>query len=97
MVILPLRNPRRKRRGEGLSLSDAELSSFDDHIAMVREGKPLYPGVGFPRTHCVERMQLDPSDARRPSPADRFAAHVCDPFALLNRLGAAQLAFRVRP
>jgi hypothetical protein len=97
MVILPLRNPRRKRRSEGLSLSDVELSSFDDDIAMVRKGKPLYPGVGLPCRHGVERMQLDPSDARRPSLADRFSAHVCDPFALLNRLGAAQLALRVRP
>jgi hypothetical protein len=97
MVILLLRSPRRKRRGEGLSLY-LELSWFDDRIAMMREGKPLYPGVDFPRTHGVERMQLDPSDARRPSPADRFAAQVSvDPFASLNRSAAAQLALRVRP
>ena len=97
MVILPLCNSRRKRRGEELSLSDIELSSFDDHVARLRES-PLYPGAGFPRTHCVERMRLDPSDARRPSLADHFAAQVSvDPLASLNHSGAAQLALRVRP
>jgi hypothetical protein len=96
-VILPLRNPWRKRRAEGLGLSDVELSWFDDHVAMVTEGKPLDPGEGFPRTHAAELSQLDPSDARRAWLADRLAARVTiDPFALLDLAGAAQLALRVR-
>jgi hypothetical protein len=98
LVILPLANPRRKRKSGGRRITELELSSFDDPIALgVRDSKPLYPGVGFSRTPGVEPMQLDPSDSRRPSLADRFAARVLvDPFPFLSRLGAAQLVFRVR-
>jgi hypothetical protein len=64
---------------------------------MVTEGKPLDPGEGLPRAHGVELTQLDPSDARRASLADRFAARVpVDAFALLDLAGAAQLTVRVR-
>jgi hypothetical protein len=99
MVILPWRNPRRKRNGGGRRITQLELSSFDHPIAIVeRDGKPLDASVGFSRTHGVEPMQLDPSDSRRPSLADGFAALLLvGPFVLLNRLGAAQLVFRVRP
>ena len=96
-VILPLRNPRKKRRAEGLDLSNVELSSFDDHVAMATEGKPLDPREAFLRTHGIELTQPDPWGARRASLADHFAARVSvDSFALLDLAGAAQLTLRVR-
>jgi hypothetical protein len=99
MVILPLGNPRRKRKSGGRRITELDPSSFDDPIAIaVRDGEPVYPGVGFSRTPGVEPMPLDSSASRRASRANRFAAQVLvDPFALLHRLGAAQLAFRVHP
>jgi len=64
---------------------------------MATEGKPLDPGEGFPRTRGLELTQLDLSAARRALLADRFATQVSvDPFALLDRAGAAQLTLRVR-
>ena len=64
---------------------------------MVTEGKPFDPDEGFPHAHAVELTQLDPSDARRTSLADRFAARVSvDPFASLDLAVAAQLSVRVR-
>ena len=52
MVIATLSNPREKFWGmilalaaEGLSLSGAELASFEDLAVMVRDGEPFTPAV----------------------------------------------------
>ena len=93
MVILTLGNPRENFWGailaltlEGLSLCGMELSSFDDCVAMVKEGDPFSPGIVFFPMHRVERMELDLPDAGLPSLAQRFAAKTgIDPAAALSR------------
>jgi hypothetical protein len=93
MVILTLGAPREKFWGailavtpEGLSLAGIELSSFDDRIAMIKDGEPFSPGVVFFPMHRVERMELDLPDGELPSLTQRFASKTgIDPTTLLAR------------
>jgi hypothetical protein len=78
-VITTLCNPREKFWGmilalapEGLSLSGAELASFDDLLAMVRDGEPFTPAVVFFPMHRIERVELDLPDGNLPSLSQRF-------------------------
>jgi len=80
MVVTTLANPREKFWGailslspEGLSLRGIELPSFEDLVAMVKEGEPFSLGVVFFPMHRVERMELDLPDGALPSLAQRFA------------------------
>jgi len=80
MVMVTLGNPRDKFWGailaltsEGLSLCGIELASFDDLIAVLKEGGPLSLGVVFFPMHRVERIELDLSDGDVPSLAQRFS------------------------
>ncbi|HEY6184050.1 MAG TPA: hypothetical protein VIW67_17510 [Terriglobales bacterium] len=80
MVIVTLGNPRDKVWGsilsltaEGLSLCGVELASFDDVIAMLKEGGPLSAGVVFFPMHRVERIELDLPDGDVPSLSQRFS------------------------
>ena len=81
MVIVTLNNPRDKFWGailaltaEGLSFCGAELISFDDLIAMLKEGGPLTPSIVFFPMHRVERMELDLPDGEVPSLSQRFTS-----------------------
>ena len=80
MVVVTLGNPRDKFWGrllaltaEGLSLCGIELASFDDVIAMVKEGDPLSLGVVFFPMHRVERIELDLPDGDVSSLSQRFS------------------------
>jgi hypothetical protein len=80
IVVVTLSSPREKFWGailaltpEGLSLSGIELASFDDLIAMIKDGEPFLPAVVFFPMHRVERTDLDLPDAGVPSIAQRFA------------------------
>lgn len=79
LVIVTLSNPREKFWGmilslapEGLSLSGAELASFEDLAAMVKDGEPFTPAVVFFPMHRVERVELDLPDGSLPSLSQRF-------------------------
>src|SRR6478609_7472679 len=79
MVIATLSNPREKFWGmilalapEGLSLSGAELASFEDLAVMVRDGEPFTPAVVFFPMHRIERVELDLPDGILPSLSQRF-------------------------
>ena len=79
MVIATLSNPREKFWGmilalaaEGLSLSGAELASFEDLTVMVRDGEPFTPAVVFFPMHRIERVELDLPDGNLPSLSQRF-------------------------
>lgn len=79
LVIATLGSPREKFWGmilnlasAGLSISGAELASFDDLAAMVRDGEPFTPAVVFFPTHRVERIELDLPDGDLPSLSQRF-------------------------
>lgn len=79
MVIATLSNPREKFWGmilalaaEGLSLSGAELASFEDLAVMVRDGEPFTPAVVFFPMHRIERVELDLPDGNLPSLSQRF-------------------------
>ena len=81
LVIATLCNPREKFWGmilalaaEGLSLSGAELASFEDLAAMVRDGEPFTPAVVFFPMHRIERVELDLADGSLPSLSQRFFA-----------------------
>lgn len=81
IVIATLCNPREKFWGmilalatEGLSLSGAELASFEDLTVMVRDGEPFTPAVVFFPMHRVERVELDLPDGGLPSLSQRFLA-----------------------
>jgi hypothetical protein len=81
LVIVTLGNPKDKfwgmilaLRGEGLSISGAELASFDDLALMIKEGEPFTPAVVFFPMHRVERMELDLPEGSLPSMAQRFQA-----------------------
>jgi len=91
MAVLTLGNPREKIWGavlaitpEGLTLCGVELASFEDLIAMVKEGETLSPGVTFFPMHRVERMELDLPDGGIPSLSQRFVSKTgvdpCDLF-----------------
>ena len=79
LVIATLCNPREKFWGmilalapEGLSLSGAELASFEDLTVMVRDGEPFTPAVVFFPMHRIERVELDMPDGTLPSLSQRF-------------------------
>src|SRR5499427_4777714 len=79
LVIATLSNPREKFWGmiqalapEGLSLSGAELASFEDLTVMVRDGEPFSPAVVFFPMHRIERVELDLPDGNLPSLSQRF-------------------------
>jgi hypothetical protein len=79
IVIATLCNPREKFWGmilalasEGLSLSGAELASFEDLTVMVRDGEPFTPAVVFFPMHRIERLELDLPDGNLPSLSQRF-------------------------
>src|SRR5579864_1572868 len=81
LVIATLNNPREKFWGmilalapEGLSLSGAELASFEDLAVMVRDGEPFTPAVVFFPMHRIERVELDLPDGTLPSLSQRFLA-----------------------
>jgi hypothetical protein len=81
LVIVTLCNPREKFWGmilslasEGLSLSGAELASFEDLAVMVRDGEPFTPAVVFFPMHRIERVELDLPDGSLPSLSQRFLA-----------------------
>jgi hypothetical protein len=80
VVVVTLGNPRDKFWGavlglslEGLSICGVELASFDDFIAVIKEGVPPSPGVVFFPMHRVERIELDLPDGDVPSLSQRFA------------------------
>ena len=81
LVVVTLNNPREKFWGmilalapEGLSLSGAELASFEDLTLMVRDGEPFTPAVVFFPMHRIERVELDLPDGTLPSLSQRFLA-----------------------
>ena len=81
LVIVTMCNPREKFWGmilsiapEGLRLSGADLASFEDIAAMVREDEPFTPSVVFFPMHRIERVDLDRSDGNLSSLAQRFHA-----------------------
>ena len=81
IVIVTLCNPREKfwgmvlaLAGEGLSISGAELASFEDLTVMVRDGEPFTPAVVFFPMHRIERVELDLPDGNLPSLSQRFLA-----------------------
>ena len=81
LVIVTLSNPREKVWGmilalapEGLSLSGAELASFEDLTVMVKNGEPFTPAVVFFPMHRIERVELDLPDGSLPSLSQRFLA-----------------------
>jgi hypothetical protein len=91
LVIVTLSNPREKFWGmiltlapEGLSLSGAELASFEDLTVMVRDGEPFTPAVVFFPMHRIERAELDLPDGNLPSLSQRFFAKTgLEPSAVL--------------
>ena len=92
VVIVTLCNPREKFWGmilslapEGLSLSGAELASFEDLTVMVKEGEPFTPAVVFFPMHRIERAELDLPDGSLPSLSQRFLAKTgLEPSAALS-------------
>ncbi len=98
LVIATLCNPREKFWGmilalapEGLSLSGAELASFEDLAVMVREGEPFTPAVVFFPMHRIERVELDLPDGSLPSLSQRFVTKTgLEPSVALTPSGADQ-------
>ena len=92
LVIATLCNPREKFWGmilalapAGLSLSGAELASFEDLTVMVRDGEPFTPAVVFFPMHRIERVELDLPDGNLPSLSQRFFAKTSlEPSAVLG-------------
>jgi hypothetical protein len=92
MVIVTLGNPRDKFWGmilalapEGLSMSGAELASFEDLVLMVKDGESFSPAVVFFPMHRIERIELDLPDGNLPSLSQRFLAKTgIEPTALLG-------------
>jgi len=92
MVVVTLSNPREKFWGailalsaEGLSLRGIELASFEDLVALVKDGEAFSLGVVFFPMHRVERMELDLPDGSIPSLSQRFTAKTgLDPATLLT-------------
>jgi len=98
LVIVTLCNPREKFWGmilalapEGLSLSGAELASFEDLTVMVKDGEPFTPAVVFFPMHRIERVELDLPDGNLPSLSQRFFAKTgLQPSAALAPSSASQ-------
>ena len=96
MVVTTLANPREKFWGailslsaEGLSLRGIELASFEDLVALVKDGEPFSLGVVFFPMHRVERMELDLPDGNIPSLSQRFTAKTgLDPATMLRSASA---------
>lgn len=105
MVIATLSNPREKFWGmilalaaEGLSLSGAELASFEDLTVMVRDGEPFTPAVVFFPMHRIERVELDLPDGNLPSLSQRFLNKTGqEPSLVLNPKRAAGDAGLMQP
>src|SRR6202453_4592602 len=81
IVVVTLGNPRDKFWGmilslaaEGLSISGAELASFEDLVLMVKDGDSFMPAVVFFPMHRIERIELDLPDGGLPSLSQRFSA-----------------------
>ncbi len=81
LVIATLSNPREKFWGmilalapAGLSISGADLASFEDLTVIVRDGEPFTPAVVFFPMHRIERVELDLPDGSLPSLSQRFLA-----------------------
>ena len=99
IVIVTLGNPREKLWGailaltpEGLSLCGAELASFEDLIALVKDGDPFAPSVVFFPMHRLERIELDLPDGNIPSLSQRFAGKTgIDPAEILFRRPADRM------
>jgi hypothetical protein len=97
MVVVTLGNPRDKFWGmilalapEGLSLSGIELASFEDFIAMVKDGESFSPAVVFFPMHRIERIELDLPDGSLLSLSQRFLAKTGrDPAVLLGSRDAS--------
>lgn len=102
MVVVTLGNPREKfwgailtLRAEGVSLRGIELASFEDLVALVKDGEPFSLGVVFFPMHRVERMELDLPDGGIPSLSQRFTAKTgLDPATLLSATTASPEAPR---
>src|SRR5438270_14056023 len=100
IVIATLSEPREKFWGmilalaaEGLSLSGAELASFEDLAVMVRDGEPFTPAVVFFPMHRLERVELDLPDGSLPSLSQRFLAKTgLEPSAALALHDSSPLA-----
>jgi len=98
MVIVTLSNPREKFWGmilglapEGLSLSGAELASFEDLAVMVKDGEPFTPAVVFFPMHRIERVELDLPDGSLPSLSQRFLAKTgLEPASALTPRGVSE-------
>jgi hypothetical protein len=98
MVVVTLGNPRDKFWGmilalapEGLSMSGAELASFEDLVLMVKDGEPFSPAVVFFPMHRIERIELDLPDGNLPSLSQRFSAKTgIEPTALLGSPAASE-------
>ncbi|HUC28768.1 MAG TPA: hypothetical protein VMR80_04255 [Candidatus Acidoferrum sp.] len=96
LVIVTLSNPREKVWGmilslapAGLSLSGAELASFEDLTVMVKDGEPFTPAVVFFPMHRIERVELDLPDGSLPSLSQRFMAKTgLEPASALAPSGA---------
>jgi len=96
LVIVTLSNPREKVWGmilslapAGLSLSGAELASFEDLTVMVKDGEPFTPAVVFFPMHRIERVELDLPDGSLPSLSQRFLAKTgLEPASALAPSGA---------
>lgn len=95
-MIATLCNPREKFWGmilalapAGVSLSGAELASFEDLAVMVRDGEPFTPAVVFFPMHRIERVELDLPDGSLPSLSQRFHAKTgLEPSTVLSLRGA---------
>jgi hypothetical protein len=95
VVIVALGNPKEKFWGallgltpEGLSLCGIELASFDDLVALVKDGEPFSPGVVFFPMHRVERMELDLPEGNLTSLCERFATRTgLNAATILSRAG----------
>jgi hypothetical protein len=102
MVVVTLGNPRDKFWGmilslaqEGLSMTGIELASFEDFVAMVKDGEPFTPAVIFFPMHRIERIELDLPDGSLPSLSQRFSAKTgADPANLLRARGISNSALR---
>jgi len=81
MVVVTLAAPPEKFWGsvlalsaEGVSLRGIELASFEDLVALIKDGEPFSLGVVFFPMHRVERMELDLAEGSSPSLSQRFTA-----------------------
>ena len=99
MVVTTLADPREKFWGtilslspEGLSRRGIELASFEDLVALIKDGEPFSLSVVFFPMHWVERMELDLPDGNIPSLSQRFTSKTgLDPVSLL-RAGSSGMA-----